>query len=177
MAKGLQRFSEDPAGEPGDIRQDEGQSAGAAKAPDAGTGQDQAARQDKAAGQGSRGKLPAFGQVVAQARETQKRYPGFQLAKELGNPAFGSLLAVGAPVRAAYELAHRRELILAAMGYAVRRARQSMAQELAQGRRRPAENAMVGHAAPLQAPDPRQLTGDQRRDLRRRVAQGEKVYW
>ena len=172
MANGLQRFSEAPAGEPGAIQQDKGQPGGAAQGADTGTGQDKPARQ----GEG-RGKPPAFAQVLAQAKATQARYPGFQLAKELGNPAFGSLLAAGAPVRAAYELAHRRELILAAMGYAVRRARQSMAQEMAQGRRRPAENAMVGHAAPLQAPDPRQLTGDQRRDLRRRVAQGEKVYW
>ncbi len=133
MANGLQRFSEAPAGEPGAIQQDKGQPGGAAQGADTGTGQDKPARQ----GEG-RGKPPAFAQVLAQDKATQARYPGFQLAKELGNPAFGSLLAAGAPVRAAYELAHRRELILAAMGYAVRPARPGQGPARAPGRRGPA---------------------------------------
>ncbi len=104
------------------------------------------------------------------------RYPSFRLEQEMRNPIFGRLLAQGTPVEAAYRLAHQPDALAQAMGYAISRTRQALADQMRSGSR-PPENAMTPRLSPQTAPDPRSLTPLERKNLRSRVAKGEKVYW
>lgn len=113
------------------------------------------------------------GQVAA----TRKRFPAFRLEREMRSPAFGRLVAKGVPMEEAYRLAHQDKALMAAMGYAIRRTRQALADGLMAGTRRPGENALGGRTSVPSRPDPRRLTGQQRKELKARVARGEKVYW
>lgn len=119
-------------------------------------------------------KLEAFrGQVAA----TRNRFPGFRLEQEARNPTFRRMVAAGMPMQDAYRLAHQDRALTAAMGYAIQRTRRAMADQIRAGGLRPGENALTGRAILPARPDPRRLTGQQRRDLKARVARGEKVYW
>lgn len=127
-------------------------------------------RQNKS--QKESGDRAVYDRAMAQAKAL-----GISLAREMRNPTFGKLVAQGTPVAAAYELAHRRELLLGAMGYAIRRTGQGLSDALRSGSLRPRENAMSPNQSPTPAPDPRSLTPAQRQEMRQRVARGEKVYW
>jgi hypothetical protein len=100
-------------------------------------------------------------------------YPDFDWRRELRNPAFGQLITAGVDVRTAYEVAHREEILCRAMAYAARRAREQAARAAAYERRRVAESG--GTSPHVSRSDPRQLTGAELADIRRRVFDGEKI--
>lgn len=118
----------------------------------------------------------AVGRLRDQVIAMRSRNPSFRMEQEMRNPAFGRLLAHGVPVEAAYELAHRPETIAQAMHYAITRTRQAMADQLRSGSR-PQENGLTPRLSPQTATDPKSLTRQERKNLRDRVARGEKVYW
>lgn len=101
----------------------------------------------------------------------QQRYPQAELSAEIGNRAFMSLITAGFDPMQAYEAAHYRELQQAAMQYGVQR---TVAQVQANGMR-PQEGALGSPAGQETKIDPRNLTPQQREDIRRRVARGEKI--
>ena len=77
---------------------------------------------------------------------------------------------------AAAEAAHRREQeqqLQMAMEFAVKRARQQLAQAIASGGSRVAENG--GRRRSVSRWDPRGLSGQELADIRRRVMEGEKI--
>lgn len=103
--------------------------------------------------------------------EVQQRYPQADLSSELGNRAFMSLLTAGFDPMQAYEAAHYRDLQQAAMQYGVQR---TVAQVQANGMR-PQEGALGSPAGRETKIDPRNLTPQQREEIRKRVARGEKI--
>lgn len=117
----------------------------------------------------------AFDRVERQARQARQKYPALDLNQEMKNPQFGLLVARGVPVEAAYELAHRQELLGSAMAYAVRRAREDLAAGIQSAASRPSETGLGAQAAAVGELDPARLTKDQRKMVREKVARGERV--
>lgn len=115
--------------------------------------------------------------LMDQVAAIRRQHPGFRLEREMQRPAFGRLVAQGVPLAAAYSLSHQPEAIAEAMGYAIARTRQAMADQLRTGRQRPPENGLHAHLSAPAAPDPKAMSPQQRKNLRDRVARGEKVYW
>ena len=90
-------------------------------------------------------------------------HPEFDLNRELEDPGFAGLLRSGVDLRVAWEAVHHDELA---------RSRENRIASEAQ----PLENALESQAAILRA-DPRKLTRQERRQLRRRAARGEEIVW
>ena len=101
-------------------------------------------------------------------------YPNFDWRKELQNEAFGRLVAAGADPRAAYEVAHREEVLRSAMAYSAGKTREKIALTMAGGGRVP-ENGSLSHAAAVLRTDPGKLTPQELKDIRHRVQNGEKI--
>lgn len=110
-----------------------------------------------------------------QVAAIRSRDPRFHLGREMADPVFRSLTARGVPLFAAYALAHRQENTARAMGYAIRRTRQAIADQMGTGR--PIENGLDSLQTVSKAPDPRAMSAGERKAMRERVARGEKVYW
>lgn len=75
-----------------------------------------------------------------QAEELTQIYPGFDLDVEMENDAFTQLLRAGVPVRHAYEVVHRDEIIGGAMQFAVQKTAQKVTNDIRARGMRPAEN-------------------------------------
>lgn len=112
-----------------------------------------------------------------QVAAIRRRDPQFHLEREMENPIFRQLTARGVPLFAAYALAHQQDTTARAMGYAIRRTRQAIADQMGAGAFRPAENGLDSLQTVSKAPDPRTMSPGERKALRERVAKGEKVYW
>ena len=109
------------------------------------------------------GRYQAWKALRSGAESLRQTYPDFDLDRELEDPTFARLLQAGVDLRTAYEVVRREDLRQA------RRAARAA---------RPEENGL-GRApagAPCR-PDPRALTPQERRQLRRRAARGEEIVW
>ena len=106
----------------------------------------------------------AYRELLTRAEAVKARYPDFDLERELEDPDFARLLENGVEPALAYEVVHREEL----------RRRDA---RLAENAARPAENGLGGGSAAVTGADPRKLTRQERRSLRRRAARGEEIIW
>ena len=117
-----------------------------------------------------------------QAKEMQKIVPGFNLQTELKNPAFLRMTSpnVGISVRDAYYAIHHDEMQAAAMQATAKATAQKISNNIQAGQRRPDENGISGQAPSATTFDYSKASRDQReafkKDLRARMARGEKVY-
>ena len=117
-----------------------------------------------------------------QAKEMQKIVPNFDLATELKNPAFLRMTApnVGISVRDAYYAVHHDEMQTAAMQATAKATAQNISQNIQARQRRPDENGISGQAPSATTFDYSKASPEQReafkKDLRARMARGEKVY-
>ena len=117
-----------------------------------------------------------------QATEFQKIIPGFNLQTELKNPAFLRMTSpnVGISVRDAYYAVHHDEMQTAAMKATAKATAQNISNNIQARQRRPDENGISGQAPSATTFDYRNASRDQReafkKDLRARMARGEKVY-
>jgi len=106
--------------------------------------------------------------LVRQAEEFKKQFPGFDLEKEvLQNDTFRRLTSqeVGLSVRDAYFAIHHDELAPQMMAYGMQRAKQQMGQTIQAQQRRPAEGAMKAQGQSAAAEislDPRKMTRAER---------------
>ena len=121
-----------------------------------------------------------FGRLQQQAEAMKQLYPDFDLQKELQNPAFLRMTSPegGISVEDAYYAIHHKELAPQMMAYGMQRAKQQMGQTIQAQRQRPVEGAMrqQGQPAAEVKIDPRNLTKQERKSIRRRVMElGEKV--
>ena len=112
---------------------------------------------------------------MQQAEETKKVYPGFDLRAELGNSKFLDLLNSNIDVRTAYEVLHKDDIIPAAMQFAAKTVESKLANKIASGASRPAENGMNSGSAAVVKSDVSQLTKADRQEIIRRVQRGEKI--
>lgn len=119
-----------------------------------------------------------FDKLAKQADAAKEFYPGLDLMAEMQNPTFARLTApgVGVDVRTAYEVVHRDQLRGAEMQYAAQKSAERMANAVRANGMRPVENGMNSQqtASPVKT-DPRTLTKADRAEIRRRVANGEKI--
>lgn len=121
--------------------------------------------------------------IEAQGEELKAMYPSFDMDTEMLNPEFGKSLAFfkssgiySDPVRRAYELVHRDEIMGGAMQYAVQQTQQKISNSIQSGMARPQENgtSQTAAGAPT-ALDPSKLTKEQIEDIKRRAARGERI--
>lgn len=112
---------------------------------------------------------------MGEAEQTKSVYPTFNLQEEMQNPQFRQLLQSNVPVRTAFEVIHRDEIIPAAMQYTAKTVEQKLANKLVANGARPAENGSSGQSATITKSDVSQLTKEDRREIARRVARGEKI--
>lgn len=121
-----------------------------------------------------------FEQRMAQAEEARTNYPGLDFFAEMNDRTFASLMANPMiTVQQAYELVHRDEILAAREARIQQATREGMAASIQAGANRPAENGLGGASAAnvTRITDPRQLTREQRKDLKNRVRHGERFEW
>ena len=117
-----------------------------------------------------------------QAEEMKKIVPNFDLETELKNPYFFRMTApnVGIRVKDAYYAVHHDEMQIAAMQATAKATAQNISQNIQARQRRPDENGISGQAPSATTFDYSKASPEQReafkRDLRARMARGEKVY-
>ena len=117
----------------------------------------------------------AYQELLRQSEEVKKVYPGFDLAKEMQNPDFGRLIAANVDARAAYEVVHRDEIQPAMAQYVAQRTAQKIANNIQSGAARPAENGAASKGGAITKTDVTKLTKEDRAEIMRRVARGEKI--
>lgn len=117
----------------------------------------------------------AWGKVMQQAEEAKQVYPSLDIDAEMQNPGFGRLVAAGVPVRTAYEVVHRDEIMGGAMQYTAQQTAQKISNAVAAGARRPNEGGMGAGSSADTKMDPAKLTKEQRAEIRKRVLRGEAV--
>ena len=102
-------------------------------------------------------------------------YPGFDLNTELQNPKFVDLLKSNIDVRTAYEVLHKDEIIPAAMQFTAKQVEQKLTNKIISGGNRPVENGISSQSASVIKSDVSQLSKEDRAEIIRRVARGEKI--
>lgn len=116
-----------------------------------------------------------YAQWLQQAEGIQSVYPQFDVRAELKNPQFVQLLRSNVPMQTAYEVIHKDEIIPAAMQYAAKQVESRMAGKVAASQARPSENGLRSQSAAVHKTDVSQFTREDRAEIRRRVARGEKI--
>lgn len=123
-----------------------------------------------------------FAGLEQQALEMQKIVPNFDLQTELKNPAFLRMTSpnVGISVKDAYYAVHHDEMQIAAMQATAKATAQNISNNIQARQRRPDENGISGQAPSATTFDYSKASREQReafkKDLRARLARGEKVY-
>lgn len=118
-----------------------------------------------------------YEKLMADAQTVRQTYPDFDLDMEMQNPDFGRLAAVGIPLKTAYEVVHKNEIMGTAMQYATQKTQEAMSKSIQSGMRRPTENGMSNNAASAPANiDPTKLTKKDFAEQRMRAERGEKIY-
>ena len=111
----------------------------------------------------------------AQAIELSKRYPDFDLRRELDNPVFRRMTAPDQifSLEDAYEFVHRKEI----QENIRRQSAQAVSNAIQSNKNRPAEGgASKSNNASVQTFDYRNATREQREALKARIRAGEKIY-
>lgn len=120
-----------------------------------------------------------FLQHQEQAEAFRAKMPGFDLIKEMeASPVFTRLINNGIGVESAYYAVHHKELMAVGQQAAAIQAQRALAASIQAGQSMPAEGGLGRSPAanPGSVVDPHAFTKENRRELRRRVARGEKVY-
>lgn len=117
----------------------------------------------------------AFNKVLQQAEETKATYPDFDLDAEMLNADFGRLIARDIPVKTAYEVIHKDEILTQGMQYAVQHTKENIVRDIQSGQR-PIENGMSSQSGTsVGGKDVSKLTLKDFEDIKRRAANGEKI--
>lgn len=112
---------------------------------------------------------------MQQAEQAKQIYPGLDLETEVKNPQFMRLLNSGVDVGSAYLVIHKDEVIPAAMQHVAQSVEQKLAGKIAANGTRPTENGMKSQGAAVVKSDVTQLSKQDRAEINRRVARGEKI--
>lgn len=112
---------------------------------------------------------------MEQAKEASKMFPGLDLGEELKNPQFINLLKTGVGVDTAYFAIHHRELVPQAMQFTAKQVEQKLTNKIIAGGKRPAENGINSQSSAVVKGDVLQLSKEDRAEIIRRVARGEKI--
>ena len=116
-----------------------------------------------------------YARWMNESDETKKIYPSFDLHAEMQNPQFTSLLRSNIDVRTAYEVIHKDEIIPAAMHFTAKAVEQKLTNKMIANGARPVENGNSSQGATVTKSDVSQLSKEDRAEIIRRVARGEKI--
>ena len=124
-----------------------------------------------------------FVSLEQQGEKLKKVFPNFDLRTELKNPAFARMTAPGKGIMSvedAYRAVHRKEIESAASQIIAQKTAEQISNAIASGSRRPDESGASSQAPSVSTFDYAKASREQReafkRDLRERMARGEKVY-
>ena len=116
-----------------------------------------------------------YSRWMQESEETKKIYPSFNLQAEMQNPRFTDLLRSNIDVRTAYEVLHKDEIIPAAMQFTAKTVEQKLTNKMIANGARPVENGNSSQGATVTKSDVSQLSKEDRAEIIRRVARGEKI--
>lgn len=117
-------------------------------------------------------------QVAEWARQTEElksEYPNINLSKEMENTDFREKLFKGYTVADAYLTTHKDDVVGGAMQYTAQAVEKKIANKIAAGGSRPAENGTSGQSGVVIKSDPSKWTKQDREEVRRRAARGERI--
>lgn len=110
-----------------------------------------------------------------ESMKLKESYPDFDIFSEAKNPSFVSLIQSGIDVRTAYEAVHHNDIVRAAQENAAREAEIKVAQSIRQKASRPAENGLSSRSSAIFANGVSSLTREEREDIAKRAARGERI--
>ena len=116
-----------------------------------------------------------YSRWMQESEATKKVYPSFNLQAEMQNPRFIDLLKNNIDVRTAYEVLHKDEIIPAAMQFTAKAVEQKLTNKIIANGARPVENGNSSQGATVTKSDVSQLSKEDRAEIIRRVARGEKI--
>ena len=116
-----------------------------------------------------------YSKWMQESDETKKIYPSFDLQAEMQNPRFTDLLRSNIDLRTAYEVLHKDEIIPAAMQFTAKTVEQKLTNKMIANGARPVENGNSSQGATVTKSDVSQLSKEDRAEIIRRVARGEKI--
>lgn len=102
-------------------------------------------------------------------------YPDFDLSAEMKSPDFMRLLRAGVPVREAYEVLHRDDILRAVRSAAEADAEKRVVDDIRARGLRPRENGAAAQGSFVVHTDPRKLSREERANIRERVKAGERI--
>ena len=124
-----------------------------------------------------------FISLERQGEELKKIFPSFDLRTELQNPSFARMTAPGKGIMSvedAYRAVHRQEIDSAASQIIAQKTAEKISNAIQSGSRRPDESGASSQAPSVSTFDYAKASREQReafkRDLRAKLARGEKVY-
>lgn len=116
-----------------------------------------------------------FADLQRQAAELQQIYPNFTLEEESDNEQFVDLVQNGVPVRTAYEVIHKDDIISGAMQFAAQEASRKVVNDIRAKGNRPVENGAKGQQGVETKLDVTKMTAKERAELEKRALRGEKI--
>lgn len=123
-----------------------------------------------------------FANLVKQGDALKQKYPSFDLDREMQNEEFLKMViptskgGLGIPMENAFYALHKDEIERGAMQYAVQRTAEQISNSIQAGAARPREaglSSQVGNGS--LTVNPRNLSIEQREEIRKRVQRGEKI--
>ncbi len=106
----------------------------------------------------------------------KETYPDFDLRNELrSSKLFSQLVLSGAPLRAAYEIVHKDEILSGAMAYTADKVREQVVKNIETKGRRPLENGISSESAVVTAVDVNALTSKDILKILKQVENGANI--
>ena len=122
-----------------------------------------------------RRKQAMFAQWDREADELKEIYPSFDVATEQENEQFMKLLGAGVPMRTAYEVAHKDEIIHSAMSYTANKTAEKVANSVRANASRPSENGLSSNSSALGTVDINKLSREQIETYKQRALNGDRI--
>lgn len=115
--------------------------------------------------------------IMQQVEQAKAVYPSINFDAEMENPAFQRMVwNSGVPVKTAYEVIHKDEIMGSGMAYATQRTAQMISNNIQSGLKRPDEVGLSGQSsATANVDSPRNWDSKKRDEIRKRVLAGERV--
>lgn len=114
-------------------------------------------------------------QLMEEAEALKEVYPGFDFDAEMENPDLMALLRVNIPLRTAFEVIHKDEIMEGAMRYTAQTVQAKTINDIKSRGLRPSENGTRSAASATYKQNVADLTNADIDEILRRVSKGEKI--
>ena len=116
-----------------------------------------------------------FARWDAEAEQLRQIYPNFDLETELEDEDFRKLMNAGVPIKTAYEVSHKDEIIAGAMQYTARTVADKVSNSVRANKARPIENGVSSNTAVSMRPNISAMTPEQMQKYIERAAAGQEI--